>query len=124
VSVVNYPARSAMPETVLVPVFVTGINDANPTNTFAPGVTVTRTGEGVYRFAFADKKGTFLGCWTQVGGATVANVKQYQAHPAAFDATNNRLDITVYNAAGNAADVIATEQLYVLFAFRQAGYGG
>lgn len=122
-SQVNYPVRSAMPETVLVPVFVTGVNNDNPVNTFAPGVTVTRTGEGVYRFSFDVVKGTFLGCWTQVGGATVANIKQYQAHPTTFDTTNNRIDITVYDSTGTAADVIATEQLYVLFAFRQAGYG-
>jgi hypothetical protein len=119
----NYPVRSAMPETVLVPVFVTGVNDANPTNTYAPGVTVTRTGEGVYRFTFAEVKGTFLGCWTQVAGTTVDDVKGYTAHPTVWDATNKRVDITVYSAAQAAADIIATQYLYVLFTFRQIGVG-
>jgi hypothetical protein len=123
-SVVNFPVTAAQPSTVLVPVFVTGVNDANPTNTYAPGVTVTRTGEGVYRFAFAQVKGTFLGAWCQVAGTTVANVKGYTAHPTVWDATNKRVDITVFNASQTAADVIATEYLYVLFAFRQTGVSG
>lgn len=123
-SVVNFPAMAAQPDTVLVPVFVTGINGANPTNTYAPGVTVTRTGEGVYRFTFTELKGAFLGAWCQVAGTTVANVKGYTAHPTVWDATNKRVDITVYDATQTAADVIATEYLYVLFAFRQSGVSG
>lgn len=123
-SVVNFPAMAAQPDTVLVPVFVTGVNDANPTNTYAPGVTVTRTNEGIYRFTFAQVKGAFLGAWCQVAGTTVGNIKGYSAHPTVWDSTNNRVDITVYNASDVAADIIATEYLYVLFAFRQSGVSG
>ena len=121
----KYPVRATQPYTISVPTIITGVNDANPTNTLCLGVTVTRTGEGVYRYTFAEDLGTFLGMTDpHIGATTSADVKGYTAHRGAYDATNRRVDVSVFGATQAAADIVAAQTMDIVFFFRQTGVSG
>ena len=100
-----------------------GVNGADPTKEFGPGLTVTRTSEGVYKFSFNDNPGTFIGIggWC-VGDTTPGDVKAYVLTRDTFVApsgdTDAYIEVTLWDS-GSAADIIDTEYLDISFVFSE-----
>ena len=118
-----HPQRSPQPELVTVVTRVTGANDAHPTITEGKGgiYTVTRTGEGVYRYTFNVNRSNFVGFTFGFGATTAADMKGYTATHAALVTSGARyyIDVSIWNSSFAAADVIAAQYLTVVFYFRE-----
>jgi hypothetical protein len=116
------PVRSTLHESYETFIRLLGANGANPTNQIAPGVTVTRTGEGAYRITWAKVPGTYRGVkGFSFEAATPADLAGYTVVFDTFDATNKRLDFVVYDSTFAAADIIADQYLCITVGFANTG---
>lgn len=115
-------SRSNVPEERLVRVGITGTGATDPTRRAGHDVTVTRTAEGVYKFAFAENLGTFVviaghafraDTPTDVAGYTIAG----DTYVAPSGSTDGYIEVTVVNASDAADDLEAAEYLDITFAF-------
>lgn len=118
------PLRCSAPEVVLHFIKLTGVNGGNPTKDYGPGVTVTRTGEGLYRVLFADAQGTFLGAWLSFGMDTPAAGGGKLAYVDRNSATSTGFDFAVEDPGTEAVapvldDIVATESLYIMVAYKR-----
>ena len=116
------PLRSTLNEGYDAFIRLVGANGANPTNSIAPGVTVTRTGEGAYRATWSESPGNYRGVkGFSFEAATPADLAGYTVVFDTWDATNKRLDFVIYNSSFAAADIIADQYFCVTVAFAFTG---
>jgi len=115
--------RSATPEAFDYDCRILGTGAADPTRQIGAdaGITVTRTGAGVYRFQFDHNPGTFIRADPTVTATTPSAVKNYSAVPGDYDATNFRIDVSVFNAAGTATDLAAAQFMHLELRFARTG---
>lgn len=118
--------RSPTPEAVDYDCRVVGTGAADPTLQIGAdgGFTVTRTGAGVYRFQLDHNPGKYIRSDPTVTASTPSAVKNYSAVPGDYDATNFRIDISVFNAAGTATDLAALQFLHLELRFARTGVAG
>lgn len=119
----NYSkSLSNIAEERLVRVGITGTGAADPTRRAGPGVTVSRTSEGVLKFSFNENPGTFVGVAgfafradtpSDVAGYTIAG----DTYVAPSGSTDGYIELTVVNASDAADDLEALEYLDVTFVF-------
>lgn len=117
----QFKSRTNVPEERVYQVRLLGVNGANPTKEFGPGVTVTRQNEGIYRFSFDDNPGEFVGirgyCF---GDTTPADVKSKELSRGAYTApsgtTDGYVDCHIFES-GTLDDIEATEYLDITFVF-------
>lgn len=98
-----------------------GVNGANPTKEFGPGVTVTRTSEGIIRFSFNENPGEFVGIrGFALGDTTPADVKNKVltrgSYVAPSGATDGYIECHLFES-GTLDDLEATEYLDITFVF-------
>ena len=98
---------------------------ATPTKIFGGGITISRTGVGVWRLQFGSE---FIGKYLGIAGpffedATASVVKGWTLTATPYDATNRRIDVSIWNSAFAAADLAATSFLgfYIDFKTTDAG---
>lgn len=114
-----YPVRSSEPGVTDYVVSIVGVNDANPTETYGQGVTITRTAEGVYRITWATNPGRFLGVKGYVFGATtMSDTKGYTVTRGVYNTSAFTLDLSVWNSSFAASDIIALQYLDVTVSFK------
>ena len=94
------------------------------TKEIGPGVTLTRTGTGVYRIAWSENPGVYLGQSYSLQAATPTALAGHSVLFAAYDATNWRLDFTVFNATPAAHDLAADEYIHVEVKFARTSVEG
>ncbi|HKP06415.1 MAG TPA: hypothetical protein VJU58_04105 [Microbacterium sp.] len=87
-----------------------GAAAASPTKVFAAGITISRTGVGVWRLQFGTE---FIGKYVGIKGpffedATASVVKGWTLTATPYDATNRRIDVSIWNSSFAAADLAAT----------------
>ncbi len=97
-----------------------GTGAAAPTKVFGAGITVSRTGVGVYRLQFGSE---FIGKYVGAKApffedATASVVKGWTVTATPYDVTNRRIDISVWNSAFAAADLAATSLLNLEIDFK------
>lgn len=116
------PSRSNMPDERLYRVGLTGTGAAHPTRRAGAGVTVTRTAAGVFKFAFNDNPGTFVGIagWT-LRADTASGVKGYSLSAGAYTAPANSADgfisVSLWDASNAAVELAAAQYLDITFVF-------
>jgi hypothetical protein len=112
------PLRSTVTEGYDCVVKILGINGANPTNTIAPGCTVTRTGEGAYLITWGESPGTYKGLkGFGFEATTPADVKGYTVVTGLFNATAKTLAFVVYDSTFAAADLVALQSVTLTLGF-------
>jgi hypothetical protein len=118
--------RSPTPESVTYDCRILGTGAADPTLQIGAdgGFTVTRTGAGVYRFQLDHNPGKFITCDPMLCATTPSALKQYAVVPGDYDATNFRIDISVFNAAGTATDLAAAQFMHLMLRFARTGVAG
>lgn len=99
---------------------ILGVNGANPTKQEGDGVTVTRVSEGLYEITWASNPFQFIGALSQLMCTTVADLKDTEVIFGDYNATTKKLRFTVFET-GTAADLIATERLYIQVIFSESG---
>ncbi len=97
-----------------------GAGAAAPTKRLGQGITVTRTGAGDYLLTFAEPLGNYVG-HTGMGleAATPANVKNHSVVLGAYNPTARTLQVTFWDAAAAAHDLVATEFINATLRFKQ-----
>lgn len=105
----------------LVEVRLLGTGAAAPTKQLGQGITVTRTGVGVYRLTFAENLGTWRGPIGAPGleATTMSAMADHSVVFGAYTPATRTVDLTFYNAAGAARDLAALEFLNFTLRFKQ-----
>ncbi len=119
-SAVN-PSKTNVPSERIYRVRLLGANGADPTKEFGPGVTVTRTSEGIYRFSFNENPGEFIGVGGYMfGDTTPDDVKnktiKRDTYTAPSGSTDGYVECHVFES-GTLDDIEATEYLDITFVF-------
>ncbi len=117
----NFKTATNVPAERLYRVRLLGSNGADPTKEFGPGVTVTRTSEGIYKFSFNDNPGEFIcvGGWT-LGDTTPADVKNKiltrDTYTSPTSTADGYIECHIFES-GTLDDIEATEYLDISFVF-------
>lgn len=88
----------------------------------ANGMTITRTGAGIYKVVWTDNPYQFLTATYGFMATTVADLKNFSVVFEDYTASTKTMNLTVYNASGTATDLAATQRLCMEFAFEESGY--
>jgi hypothetical protein len=117
-------SKTNMAEERLYPCRILGTGAADPTKEAGPGLTVTRSAEGVLKVAFAQNPGTFVGIRGYAfGAATPSAVKGHtmtrDTYTAPASGVGGYIEISVWDSTFAADDLEATEYLDVTFAFAE-----
>lgn len=115
-------SKTNISEERLIRVGLTGASTSDPTRRAGPGVTVTRTGAGVLKFAFADNPGTFVGIAGHAFRAdTPSGVKGYtisgDTYIAPASGASGYIEVSLWDASNAAVDLTSVQYLDVTFAF-------
>ena len=113
--------RSNVPSERVYRCRLLGVDGADPTKEFGPGMTVTRTSEGIYRFSFNDNPGEFVCVGGYVFGDTTpdgikAKILVRDTYTAPSGSTDGYIECHVFDT-GTLDDIEATEYLDVSFVF-------
>lgn len=117
------PSRTSIAEERLIRVGITGTGAADPTRRAGPGVAVTRTAQGVYRYTFADNPGTFVGLAGNpaLGADTPSGVKGYSVtrdtYTSPASGADGYIELSVWDASNAAVDLAAAQYMDVTFVF-------
>lgn len=122
----QYPSRSNIAKERTYRVGLTGASTSDPTKRVGPGITVTRTAQGVLKFSFSSENpGTFVG----LGGEpafradTPSGVKGFTANAGAYTApsgtTAGFISISLWDASQAAVDLTSVQYLDVTFMFTE-----
>jgi hypothetical protein len=119
-------AKSNIEDDRIIRVGLTGASTSDPTKRAGPGVTVTRTAIGVYKFSFySEDPGTFVQIAGYMFGAvTPSGVKGYTATRGAYTApsgsTPASLSVSLWDASFAAVDLTSVQYLDISFSFAQS----
>jgi hypothetical protein len=119
----HYDTKTNVPNERLVRVGITGNATGTPTERVGGGVTVTRTAAGVFKYAFADNLGTYVGLAgaPALSAVTMSGVKGYSCSGGAYVApsgtTPGYVEISVWDASNAAVDLTSVQYLDVTFVF-------
>lgn len=99
---------------------IEGAGAADPVKLVGRTVTVTRLAAvGKYRVQWGEGPGTFVAAGKPSFQATTpSDVKGYSAVVGDYDVDNKRIDVWVFDAAGNLDDLEATWKLALDFTFK------
>lgn len=96
-----------------------GTGATAPTVEVGKGITVTRTGTGVYKITWDGNPGEFLGWTFGLGAATPGDIKGHTLIRDTYDATSRSIEISFFNAAEAAHDLAALEYFDLVFRFKE-----
>lgn len=111
-----FPARTSEPDLRYVDVRLHGAGTSAPTKVYGLGVTVARSGVGVYTLTFKRAPGSWVGFTFGLDSTTPANVKNHDVVCAATSTTV--ITVNFFDAAGAAHDLVAGEWLNLQLRFR------
>ncbi len=118
-----FPLRGNLAELRVEVVSVEGTGAAAPTKLYGPGVTVSRTSEGLYKFTWADNPGTFVGMLWSLGASTPSAVAghtvtwdDFSVSTKSIECLFSEQDFTVFDLADN-------EYATLAFLFKTSGSG-
>ena len=118
-----YPHRTTRPESQEHLIRLEGAGTSAPVKHLGAGVTLSRTGAGVYRITWDDNPGVFLGAWAQLQAADPSDLDGYTVTFGAYDSTNQRIDMRVEDGTA-AADLGADEFACLSIVFSTSAVGG
>ena len=103
-----------------------GTGASTPTKAIGQGVTVSRTATGVYKLTFDENPGTFARFTWGLGATVPGDVKQHTVTRGLPDSTASvySLSVSLWNSAGAADDLQATEYMDLEIVYGRIGAGG
>lgn len=119
-SFAQYDIKSNIPNERVHRARILGTGAAAPTKEVGPGITVTRTSEGIYKFTWAENPGTFVGIGGfMFGDTTPGDVKAHDLTRDTYDSSTFSIEVHVWDATATLDDLDATETLDVSFVFAE-----
>lgn len=119
----GYPLLVSEPNVVGHIVRLLGTGASAPTKEVGAGITVTRTGAGVYKLTWAENPFTYMGMLLLKGAATPGDVKNHDVVRDTYDSSAFALEISFFDASGTAHDLAANEYFDAIIMFRRSGVG-
>lgn len=113
------PGRSSVHYERTFRVRLLGTGAANPTVEVGQGLTVAWVSTGLYRITWPEGPGVFVGFIPGLGAATTGDLKGYTVVRDTYDTTNHQIDVAVYNASNNLADLAANQYLDLTIIFAE-----
>lgn len=113
-----YQERSSEPELRNVEVRMVGTGASAPTKVYGKGITIARSGAGVYTLTFSASPGRYAGYTWGIDATTPGNVKNHDVVLTATSATV--YTVNFYDATGTARDLAATEWINLTLKFKQS----
>lgn len=113
------PTRSNIPDERRYNIRIQGTGAADPTLEIGAGVTVKWVSTGLYRFTWPQGPGTFIGLTHNLAAATTSDLKGFTVVRDTYDTTNHQLDVAIYNASNNLADLAATQYVDLIAVFAE-----
>lgn len=117
----QFPTKTNVASERVYRVRLLGVNGADATKQFGPGVTVTRTSEGIYKFSFNENPGEFVCVGGYIlGDTTPGDVKNKivtrDTYIAPSGSTDGHIECHVFES-GTLDDIEDTEYLDISFIF-------
>ena len=129
-----YPHRATHPEVQEHLIRIEGAGTSAPVKSpekLGAGVTVTRTSEGVIKFAWDDNPGVFLGATATLQAKTPADVANHTVVFDEYDGDDLELELRLYELTESTGDVVgaledlaADEFITVRVLFSTSAVGG
>lgn len=120
-----YPPLSTVPEEVRVAVRLLGTGASAPTKVVGQGITVTRTGAGVYKLTFSESPGTFvMPDGVSLQAATPGDIKNHSVVFDTWDSSTKAIEVTFWDASAVAHDLAADEWLSFFLVFKRTSVTG
>lgn len=113
----GFPIRANKAELRAELVTMEGTGAAAPTKLYGPGITITRTGEGVYKFTWANNPGHFLGMTWGLGAATPADVSGHTVTHDTYDSSAKTIECTFAEQDFSVFDLADNEFCTLVFWF-------
>jgi len=107
----GYPILSAEPTELRVPFRMVGTGASAPTRQYGKGITITRTGAGVYKLTFSSLPGTFVTVTPSLQAATPADIKNHSLVWDTFDVATMSIEVSLFDASAVAHDLAALEYI-------------
>ena len=97
-----------------------GNGAGQPTKPFGNGVSVSRTGVGVFRVTFTDNPANVIGLvGFQFTSATMTDVKGYTATGSRYASATQSIDVSVWNSLFAAVDLTTAQDLTLRLATKR-----
>jgi hypothetical protein len=117
------PIYANLPAVRLVKVGITGTGATDPVKRYGPGITVTRTAAGVFKFVFAQHPGVYLGFRHSLRADTPGDVKGHTVTGTTYTApsgsTPGFTTLSLWSSTFAADDLQLLEYLDVTFEFSE-----
>lgn len=114
-----FPVRMSEPEIVGKLVSVEGTGATAPTVLYGRGVSVTRTSEGLYKYAFGEFQGEFLGMTPGFGAATPSALAGFSLAYDDYNTTAYTIEVLLSEADNSVVDLADNQYLTLIFWFRR-----
>ena len=112
----GYDLRSSEPDLISIDVRLLGTGSA-PTKVYGKGITVARTGAGVYTLTHAETPGTWAGCLKGTDATTPGDIKNFDVVVTNTSATV--VTVNFYNASGTATDLAAAQWINLSLRYKR-----
>jgi len=115
------PGYSNTPELRDYHVRLLGTGASDPTKQYGPGVTVTRTAVGVFKFTFLSNPGIFVKFDWALGDATPSNVKGCTVTRGSYTTAAGvySLSLSLWDSAFAAKELAATNEMDITISFKE-----
>ncbi len=111
------PLRTSEPELRYTEVRLLGTGAAAPTKVLGKGITVARTGAGVYTLTFAKTPGNWCGAVWGLDATTPGDIKNHSVVVTNTSATV--VTVNFYDAAAAAHDLAALEWINLVLRYKR-----
>lgn len=102
---------------VYLDVRLLGTGAAVPTKVYGKGITVARTGAGVYTLTHTESPGIWAGCLKGTDATTPGDIKNFDVVVTNTSATV--VTVNFYNASGTATDLAAAQWINLTLRYKR-----
>jgi hypothetical protein len=96
-----------------------GTGAAAPTKLYGPGITITRTSEGLYKFTWSDAQGVLVGMLSGMGASTPSAMAGFTlSHD---DKSGNTVEVLLSEADNSVVDLADNQYVTLAFLFKTTG---
>lgn len=98
-----------------------GTGASAPTKQEGYGITVTRTGAGVYKLTWAENPGKYVGFVPGLQAATPGDIAGHTVVADTYDTSTKSMEVCFFDGSNAAHDLAANEWIHLDITFRPWG---
>lgn len=117
------PIRGNLADLHVELVTMEGTGAAAPTKLHGPGITITRTSEGLIKLTWAENPGNFVGMLWGLGAATPSAVAGHTVTYDDYDSSTKSIEVLFSEQDFSIFDLADNEYATLVFLFKTSGAG-